>query len=206
MNPFLTIWTQPERTLRYMIDRKSIGYGIFVIVIASIGTGILSFSDTGMLSSFSLPAILFISIFLAMAFSVPFYFLNAAMYMLIGKMLGGKGQWKQMCLAIASGSLPMIGMLPVALLALILYGKSLYVEPAGVFAVTNMSLFFYLFYFIVMIGLSIFGIVILSRAIGYAHQFSALRGFGTIMIFAGVVFVFVFILVIVFIFGLSLIL
>ena len=53
-------------------------------------------------------------------------------------------------------------------------------------------LYFYIFYLIVTIGLSVYGIVILSKAIGYAHQFSALRGFGTILIYVGIVFVVVF--------------
>ncbi|AOV06484.1 YIP1 family protein [Sporosarcina ureilytica] len=201
MNPFLSIWTKPEQTLRDMIDRKSIGYGILVIVIASIGTGVFSFADSGLLSGFSLPAILFISLFLATAMSVFLYFLNAGLYLFIGKLLGGKGQWKQMCLAIASGSLPMIGMLPISIIAILIYGKDLFREPVGPFAVTNMSFGFYLFYLIVMIGLSIYGIVILSKAIGYAHQFSALRGFGTIMIYAGIVFVIVILLAIAMISG-----
>lgn len=202
MNPFLSIWSKPEQTLQDMIEQRSLGYGILVTVIVSIGTSVFSFADTGLLSGFSLPTILFISLFIAITMSVFFYFFNAGVYLFIGKILGGKGQWKQMCLAVASGSLPMIGMLPISIIAVLIYGKDLFIEPVGPFAVTNMSFGFYVFYLIVMMGLSIYGIVILSKAIGYAHQFSALRGFGTIMIYAGIVFVIVICLVILVISGL----
>lgn len=201
MNPFLSIWTKPQATLTYMIERKSIGFGMIVIALASLSSGVFLFADTGFLSNFSLPVILFISFFLSIALSIPFYFLNAAIYLGIGKLLGGKGKWREMCLATASGSLPMIGVLPVTLIALLIYGKSLYFEPVGTFAITNMSAGFYLFYILVSFGLSIYGVVILSKAVGYAHQFSALRGFGTVLIYMAIVFVVVFVIMVMLISG-----
>ncbi len=197
MNHFLTIWTKPDATLRDMIDEKSIGYGILVVMLSGLGSSVFVFADNGVMEGFSLPAILFISIVLTMIGSIPFYFFNAGVYLLIGKMLGGRGRYKQICMATASGSLPMIGLWPVSILALVLYGKSLYAEVLNPFAVTNMSGVFYIFYMLITLGLSIYGIVILSKGLGYAHQFSALRGFGAIMIYAGIMFVIIFVVAIV---------
>lgn len=189
MNHFLTIWTKPNETLRDMIDNKSIGYGILIIILSSLGSSVFVFEGSGILDNFSLPVILLISIFLMSIFTVIAYIFNALIYWLIGKMLGGKGRYGRVCLATASGSLPMIGIVPFSILAVILYGKGLYVELADPMAQTNMSLGFYMLYVVVMMGLSIYGIVILSKALGYAHGFSALRGFGAVMIYAAVMFV-----------------
>lgn len=188
MNPFLTIWTKPEATLRYMIDEKSIGYGLFVIILSSLGSSVFIFADNGVMAEFSLPVILFLSVAVVILAGIPFYFLNAGVYLLIGKILGGRGRYKQVCLATASSTLPMIGILPISMLALTLYGKGLYAELLDPFAVTNMSTGFYIFHMVVTVGLSIYGIVILSKGLGYAHQFSALRGFGAVLIYVGIVF------------------
>ena len=91
----------------------------------------------------------------------------------------------------------MIMVVPIEILAVFIYGKGLFAEPVGVYAVTNMSFGFYLFYTILLIGLSIFSTVIQSKGVGLVHNFSAWRGFGTIMIYAGIVFVLSFILIII---------
>lgn len=189
MNPFLAIWAQPKKTLAYLIEHKTIGYGLMIMAISSLASGVMAFADTGLLEGFSLPAILAISLGVSMVISIPAYFISAFVYTWIGKLLGGTGNWREMCLVVAGGVLPMIWTLPIGVLAVLIYGKALFFEPEGVFAVTNMSLGFYLLHTIIMTGLSIFSTVIQSKGIGLVHNFSAWRGFGTIMIYAGVVFV-----------------
>lgn len=196
MNPFISIWREPKKTLAYLIEHKTIGYGLIIMMIASLGSGIMTFADTGVLEGFSLPVILAISIGAALILSIPGYFISAFAYSWIGKLLGGSGNWREMCLVIAGGGLLMIWTLPIGILAVIFYGKTLFSNPVEVFAVTNMSPGFYFLYTLILIGLSIFVMVIQSKGIGLVHKFSAWRGFGTMMIFAGVVFVLVFTIVV----------
>lgn len=195
MNHFFTIWTKPEQTLRHMIDEKSIGYGILVVILGSLGSSVFAFADNGLMADFSLPVILIASFALVVLLGIPIYFFNAAVYFWLGKMLGGQARYKEVCLATASGALPMLGVIPVSVLALILYGKSLYAEILEPFAITNMSMGFYFLHMIVTLGLSIYSVVILSKGLGYAHKFSALRGFGTVMIYTAIVFVVVILLI-----------
>ena len=192
MNPFLSIWKAPKATVKYLIEHKTIGYGLIIMMIASLGPGIMTFADTFFLEGFSLPAILAISIGAALILSIPGYFISAFAYTWIGKLLGGTGNWREMCLVIAGGGLLMIWTLPISILAVILYGKTLFTYPEDIFAVTNMSPGFYFLYTVILMGLSIFGIVVQSKGIGLVHNISALRGFGTILIYAGFVFVLVF--------------
>lgn len=197
MNPFISIWTQPKKTLAYLIEHKTIGYGLMIMVISSLGSGIMAFADIGLLDGFSWATILAISLGTSLLISIPAYFISAFVYAWIGKILGGTGNWRQMCLVIAGGALPMIMVVPIEILAVLIYGKGLFAEPVGVYAVTNMSFGFYLFYTVLLIGLSIFSAVIQSKGVGLVHNFSAWRGFGTIMIYAGIVFVLSFILIII---------
>lgn len=188
MNPFLTVWTKPNQTLRYLIEEKTIGYGLLVLMLTTLGTSLMVFADTGTLEGFSLPVILLLSIALALVVGIPMYFFNAGVYLLIGKMLGGKSRYQDVCLAISGSSIPMLGMFPISVLAIVLYGTALYTEPVGNFAVTNMSAGFFIFNTLFMLGFSIYGIVLLSKGLGFAHQFSTLRGFGAILIVVAIVF------------------
>lgn len=196
MNPLFSIWAEPKKTLTYLIEHKTIGYGLMIAIIASLGSGIMAFADTGWLVDFSLPAIFAISFGAVLVISIPAYFINALMYTWVGKLLGGTGSWRKMCLVLAGGALPMIWTMPIGIIAIVVYGKTLFAEPEGIFTITNMSPGFYMLYTIVLMGLSIFSTVILSKGVGLVHNFSAWRGFGTIMIYAGIVFVLVFTIVV----------
>lgn len=201
MNVLLTIWKKPTETLKYLIEEKTISYGLIIVMIASLGSGVMAFSDTGFLSQFSLPMILVISLGAALVGAIPFYFINAFMYTWIGKLLGGTGNWRKMCLAQSGAALVMIWTIPINFAAVAIYGKALYAEP-GLFEVTNMSGELYTLYTVVLLVASIFGTVVTSKGIGLVHGFSAWRGFGTLMIYAGIAFVILFTIVMAVISGL----
>lgn len=197
MNPILSIWTQPKNTLREMIDHKSRSYALLIVLLAAFSSGIITFADSGLFESFSLPIILMISIGSLLLLSIPAWYLNALLYTWIGKLLGGTGNWRKMCQVVAAGMIPTIWTMPIGIIAVIIYGKSLFVTPAGDFAVTNMSLGFYMLHTMILFGIGIFSTVIISKGIGLVHNFSAWRGFGTVMIFAGMIFLLFFVIFIV---------
>lgn len=198
MNHFFTVWTKPNETIRDLIDNRSLGYGILILVISALGSSVLSFSDTGVIDHFSLVLILLISIGLTIIVGIPLYFFNALVYWLLGKMLGGTGRYTQVFMATAGGALPLLAVLPVSIIAIALYGPTLFMEPADPFAMTNMSGALYAVYILVTLASSIYGVVVLSKALGYAHSFSALRGFGTVLIYMALAFILVVIVFVIF--------
>lgn len=197
MNPILTIWTQPKKTVQYMIDHKSVRYALVLVLLAAFSSSIMSFADSGFLESFSLPVILTISIGSVVLLSVPVWYLTAFIYTWIGKLLGGTGNWREMRQVVAAGMIPMIWTMPIGIVAVVLYGKTLFDLPPGELEITNMSIGFYLLHTIILIGFGIFSTVINSQGIGLVHNFSAWRGFGTFMIVVAILFVVIFIILMV---------
>lgn len=188
MNPILSIWTQPKNTLREMIDHKSRSYALIIVLLASLSSGIMTFADSGFLENFPLALILAISIGSLLLLSIPAWYLNALLYTWIGKLLGGTGNWRKMCQVVATGMIPTIWTMPIGLIAVSIYGKTLFETPPGEFGLTNMSLGFYMLHTLILLGVAIYSTVIISKGIGLVHNFSSWRGFGTIMIFAGILF------------------
>ena len=185
MNPLLSIWSQPKNTVQYMLDNKQISYLIFLAALSSFASGFLAFADKGFLVEFSLPVILLLITLLSIVIGVAGLGLSAVIYTWIARLLGGTGTIRNTSYAVAAGAIPTIWTMPLGIIAVILYGKNLFMQP-DIFSITNMSTGFYLLYNLILLGISIYGIVILSKGIGLVHNFSALRGFGTIMIFIGI--------------------
>jgi Yip1 domain len=187
LNPLLSIWSQPKNTVQYMIDNKPISYLIFLAILSSLASGVFSFADNGFFEDFSLPVILLFVTILSILINIAGLGLSAVIYTWLGKLLGGTGKIRNMSYAVAAGYIPTIWTMPIGIIAVILYGKNLFMQPVGDFAITNMSLGFYLFHSLILMGVSIFSLIVLSKGIGIVHDFSAWRGFGVIMIFIGII-------------------
>ena len=186
MNPLLSIWSQPKNTVQYMLDNKPISYLVFLAILSSFATGILAFADQGFLEGFSLPVILLIVTIISIVISIASWGLASVIYTWIGRLLGGTGSIRNTSYAVAAGFIPTIWTMPIGFIAVIIYGEKLFMQPVDVFAITNMSIGFFLIHNLIIMGVSIYGIVVLSKGIGLVHNFSAWRGFGVIMISLGI--------------------
>ncbi|QUW20415.1 YIP1 family protein [Sporosarcina sp. Marseille-Q4063] len=186
MNPLLSIWSQPKNTVQYMMDNKPISYLIFLAILSSFATGILAFADQGFFVEFSLPVILLIITILSIIGTVAGLGLSSVVYTWIGKLLGGTGTIRNTSYAVAAGLIPTIWTMPLGIIAVILYGKNLFMQPVDIFTITNMSIGFYLPLNLIQLGVSIYAVVVLSKGLGLVHNFSAWRGFGAIAIMIGI--------------------
>lgn len=186
MNPLLSIWSEPKNTVQYMIDNKSISYLVFLAILSSFATGILAFADQGFLEGFSLPVILLIVTIISIVISIASWGLASVIYTWLGRLLGGTGSIRNTSYAVAAGFIPTIWTMPIGFIAVIIYGEKLFMQPVDVFAITNMSIGFFLIHNLIIMGVSIYGIVVLSKGIGLVHNFSAWRGFGVTMIALGI--------------------
>lgn len=186
MNPFIAIWKEPKNTIQYLLDHKTVSYGVLLAVLSALSTAVFGFADTGLLASFSLPIILIFSILLAIMISLAGWGISSVVYTWIGKLLGGTGTIRNMSFAVAASFIPSIWLMPLGLIAVILYGETLFNEPTRNFGLTNMSISFYILYNLLLLAASIYAVVILSKGIGIVHNFSAWRGFGTVMIFMAI--------------------
>lgn len=189
MNPLLTIWTQPKRTIEYVLEHKTWSYSVFILLLTSLSLGLSVFADSGFLLGLPLILIVIIGVIFSFVGGVIGWFINAGLYTWVGKWLGGNGNFKDMATVSLLGSIPMIWMFPYNILMLAIYGKDLFVDSSSMPFSGPVPFGVILFSNLLMIGLGVFTTIITSKAIGVVHQFSAWRGFGTIMIIVGILLV-----------------
>jgi hypothetical protein len=188
MNPFFSIWTQPSKTIRYIVEHKSVFYPLMLISVSSLGSSFMAFADTGLFANLSLSSTITLILFLSLLSGIAGWGIASFAYTWFGKLLGGTGTPQKMARAIGASTIPAIWTAPIGIIAVSLYGKHLFETPSGPFG-TNMDFGFFFLQTWIIIGISIFGLIILSKGIGIVHDFSAWRGFGTIMLFTGFMFV-----------------
>lgn len=182
MNPLFSIWSQPSTTIRYIIGHKSMMYPFILISISALINSIMAFADLGFFNGFSLFTTLVVVLFSSLLSGLAGWGVVIVAYTWIGKLLGGTGTMRKMGLATGASAIPMIWTAPIGVIAISLYGQQLFATPTGPLG-TNMSVGFFFFQTWIMLAISIFGLVVESKAIGIVHNFSAWRGFGTMMLF-----------------------
>ncbi|WOV83617.1 YIP1 family protein [Sporosarcina jeotgali] len=188
MNPFLSIWSRPTETIHYVLNHKTLSYSYLILILASLAIAPLTITQMLFIEEIPLLVILPIAFFGLFILTTAGWFLNSALYTWIGKWLGGTGTYKKMLAVVPLGSLTAIYILPFSwamMVALIIlrYAES---DAAATVFVVLFALSPILF--LGLMGLSVYGTVIMSKAIGIVHNFSAWKGFGTIGILMGIAF------------------
>lgn len=186
MNPLLSIWSQPTKTLQYMLEKKSVGYGFLIFLLGSISTGVISTATAGWFSGLPFFLIIFLSIASSYAGALLGWVIVSAMYTWIGKWLGGTGKYSEMIHVTPASTIPMIWLAPMNFLILAIYGSRLFEVPTENFGITNLPLGVYFLMNLISIGVGIYGTVISCKGIGLVHNFSAWRGFGVVAILMGI--------------------
>jgi hypothetical protein len=188
MNPLFSIWTQPSKTIRYIVEHKSMVYPLMLISISSLANSLMAFADLGFFKNSSLSTTIILVLFWGLLLGLAGWGFTIVAYTWIGKLLGGTGTMRKMSLATGASTIPIIWTAPIGIIAVYLYGKQLFDVPSGPFG-TNMSVGFFFLQTCIMMGVSIFTLIVQSKGIGIVHNFSAWRGFGTIVLFSGFIIV-----------------
>lgn len=185
MNPLISIWTQPKETIRYVLEYKTWSYSFFILLLSAISVGLTSFADTDFIPDLPLIILVMLAIISTFIGSIISLFISAALYNWIGKWLGGTGNFSDMFQMTPIASIPLIWMLPINLLLVVVFGKSIFIGMDESVAFMSLPATLLLLSNILTFGLSIFGFIILSKGIGIVHHFSSWRGFSVLMIIFG---------------------
>lgn len=185
MNPLISIWSQPTKTLEYMLEKKSVGYGFLIFLLSSISGGSIAMATNGIFGGMQLALIIILSIIIAYGSALIGWVITAGLYTWVGKWLGGSGKFADMLYITPVPAITTIWLAPMNFLIIALYGSRLFEWPTDNFGLTNLPLGVYFLQNLITIGVGIFGTVITCKGIGLVHRFSAWRGLGVVAIITG---------------------
>ncbi|TWT09331.1 Yip1 family protein [Planomicrobium sp. CPCC 101079] len=187
INPFTAIWVRTRETVRYVIEEKTTGYALMIIVIAAVINALLGTFDPQLNGALPLWASLLIGCIIGPIAGIAGVAILSALYLLIGKMFKGVSTYSEMFKAIGTTSIPSIWFAPIFLIGNL-------AAPDVMLGETGADTSPITFVIAGLVGiaslvLGIWSLIIQSKAIGEAHRFSSWKGFFTLLIPGVVLFV-----------------
>lgn len=181
LNPFFSIWLSTRETVRYVLDHKTLTYSIVIVAIAGIPNALNASGELSKNFEVQFWILLLGVLLLGPILGLIGWGISTVAFTLVGKWLGGTGTFKEMGQAMGVVTIPAIWMTPFWILSSIFINNGMY-QLNSTSGFTSGGLIWILVSTIVTITSSIWIIVIQSKAIGEVHQFSSMRGFGTLII------------------------
>ncbi|MCP3742449.1 Yip1 family protein [Rossellomorea sp. BNER] len=195
VNPWLSIWVKPRKTIRYVIDHKKFAWVFLLACLAGI-SNVLDGASTSNIAdkvSTSVDGIVLFGLLLGPIFGLFIWAITSLLYWSIGKIFKGTGTLKEVMVATAWGFIPII-------VSLLLWIPDL--QILGIFNFSTLSppmtageSFVIIVSALLEIAISVWYVVVLVKAIAEAHRFSAWKGLGTVIIPGFVVFLFLLLLI-----------
>lgn len=196
LNPFLSIWFSTRKTIRYVLENKSLKYALIIAAIAGIPNGFNAFGGLSSTFNFSFLILILTSLVIGPFLSLLGVGLSSLIFTFVGKWMGGVGTFGEMAKAMGVVTIPAIWLSPYFILSSIITYNGNQVDPLSG---NNASMIIWMiFSALIMIVFAIWMIVIQSQSIGEVHQFSSWRGFATLMIPSIVFFIIAFVFVMMF--------
>ena len=181
VNPFFSVWFSTRKTVRYVLDNKTMGYSLALAAISGIASAVNGGNELS--KNFDVPFWFLILgiVILGPLLGLLTWLISTSIFTVFGKWLGGGGMFKDMGKAVGIVMIPGIWMTPFWILSFIFTANNMFLinETSEFTAGALIWLFLSSF---VMFVFSIWVIMIQSQAIGEVHQFSSWKGFATLII------------------------
>lgn len=191
MQTMLSLWTNIRGTVRDVIDNKTIGAAILFIILGGIGSTFAGLADSDLNEDLSNGAVLLIGIFGGAILVIVGHTFFTLVVFLFGKLFKGTGSYGQIFKALSVAYIPYIIFIPFLLIWMA-------IDPTAYFSSSYDSNFVVeIIFAIVLIGISIFCLVVEVIAVSEVHQFGIWKAIATIFIPGIILFVIVFVIVII---------
>lgn len=196
LNPFFSIWLSTRKTIRYVLENKSLKYALIIAAIAGIPNGFNAFESLSAIFNFPFLVLILVSLVIGPFLSLLGVGISTLIFTFVGKWIGGVGTFGEMAKAMGVVTIPAIWLSPYFILSSVITYSGNQVDPLSVISAS--MIIWMIFSALIMIVFAIWMIVIQSQSIGEVHQFSSWRGFATLVIPSIVFFIIVFIFVMMF--------
>ncbi|MBZ5201891.1 YIP1 family protein [Planomicrobium chinense] len=181
VNPFTAIWLKTRKAVRYVIEEKSMGFVILLMILSGISSALVGAFDSEMNQMMPVWGIILSSVIAGPIFILIIYAIMAGVYLITGKLFKGTGTYMELFKAVGAAAIPQIWLLPVYLIWILAAPATYFAEPLGTSGGGG-ELVITLVGSVLITVVTIWSIFINAKAIGEAHRISSWKGFFTIMI------------------------
>ncbi|MGE7622733.1 YIP1 family protein [Viridibacillus sp. NPDC096237] len=193
IQPFFSIWLNPKKTARFVLEEKSIGYAIMFVILSGIAGTIIGTSDTEIYPIMPIWGIILLCTLLGPFLGLLSVSVSSLVVWLFGKLFGGQATYKEMFKGLSIVGIPGIWLFPFMFIWMafspVTYFKTDIVPGDVSFTIIAVVAS------IASIIIGVWSIVINVAIVSEVHRFSIWRAVLTILI-PGIIFIFILIAII----------
>ena len=179
LNPWFSIWTRPRATTRQRLDRGTIGAGLLAIFAHCMVYGIIRANNATVGDFLDYPGI-FAFVFTVGTLALIVTWLLGSWWLgVVGRLLGGVATAKKMRIALAWAHVPGAWLLLPTIAVVLICGKELFIHNVTISPATTIAIDAYNALLVVF---NIWVAILYCKCIAEAHEFSAWRGLGTVLL------------------------
>jgi hypothetical protein len=182
--PWISIWTRPRATLRQILHGDPRRFLFRLAALGGIADGMGLVVGSGLGDTLSPEWCLAIALVGGALGGILFLFVTSGLILVAGRWLGGRGGGAQVMAAVAWSSVPEIWGLLLWLPRAALLGDEVFREAPSRIEGNPPAALFFGFLMLAQALIGLWGFLVALKCIGEAHQFSALRAFGTLLVVA----------------------
>ncbi|MFJ8235231.1 YIP1 family protein [Ureibacillus sp. NPDC094379] len=193
LNPLSSIWTQPKKTICYVIKHKSISYVILLLSICTIGSLCTGLIDSELYPHIPIWGIIALLLILSPVVGILTNTIYAFVFMLFGKLFNGIATFTDLFKALSLVYIPYVILIPFYLIWMIVDSKSLFYPNFAD------SIAFPLFVLFLTFIVFIWSFVLSIIAVAVTHNISYWKAILSILIPSVLLSILMFIIILIFI-------
>ncbi|MBM7579243.1 YIP1 family protein [Jeotgalibacillus terrae] len=181
MNPIISVWREPKKTTQYMLDHNKSTYSLILFAISGIGIVLNALQESGTMND--IPFLYVVLIFLAGApiAGILSFYINVGLNTIVGRWLGGTANAKRMKKAVGVTVIPNLYLTAITAVFAIVYGPQFFETP-GFQEISSLPTTAAVILGAFTLLISIWQLIVTSKALGIIHEFSSWRGLGVTLI------------------------
>ena len=183
-NPWISIWTEPRATIRYLINTDPGRSVVALAVLGGIAQSLSQAIDQSMGEQLSLPMILPFAAGIGSVFGVLALYVGSYLVQWTGRWIGGEGSLSEIRTALGWANVPMVAYLAFTLLVIAWSGPLLFLSEESLAAqpIGTGGAMVFLIYGFVAIVLGIWSFIILLKGVGEVQGCSAWKAWGNLIL------------------------
>ncbi len=187
MNPWLSIWTRPRQTIRWIVNTDPHRSVLLLAALAGIAQALDRASSRNLGDRISLPTILGLAVLLGPIGGIIGLYLGGFLLRWTGRWIGGRASPPEIRAAIAWSSVPAIVALPLWVPELALFGQELFTSETPTIDENPPLAAALLGFSVVEFCLAVWSFILLLKCVGEVQGFSAWKALGNVLLAALVI-------------------
>jgi heme/copper-type cytochrome/quinol oxidase subunit 2 len=182
LNPWVSMWTQPRRTIQQIVDGDPEHLVLLPAFLTGFAQSLNRASGKSMGDDMEWPMIFLVAVIAGPIGGLISLYVGGALIRWTGRYLGGSASPENIRAAIAWSGVPVIWTLILYVPGLALFGQELFTSETPRIDASSSLMLIYLVFSLIEVTIGIWALVVFLKSLGQVQGFSAWKALGNVIL------------------------